>query len=104
MCILRNTHAHSFVNIAKKNSKIKRDPLEKAKLFTRFSEMKLLRLFVFSLYIITGVRNLHTPKKFSVLYLTIGAHRPWYDLLCLMKDYVIHWNQWIGEAQLPTIM
>ena len=38
-------HAHSFVIIQPKKTKKKQEPLEKAKLFTRFSEMELLGRF-----------------------------------------------------------
>ena len=44
MCILRNTHIPLLL-YSQKNKKIKQEPLEKAKLFTRFSEMELLGRF-----------------------------------------------------------
>ena len=48
--VYTHKHSHSFVIIEQK--KLKQEPLEKAKLFTRFSEMELLGRFcvVFSVF------------------------------------------------------
>ena len=62
VCGYTQIHAHFFVNTAKKY-KIKQEPLEKAKLFTRFSETKLLGHFC----ILTLIHN-HWSEKFTITY------------------------------------